>query len=64
MHIITLPTTLKKALLLQTLYLKKKEITIIGENMEKNKPSYTPCGNVNWYSHYGNQYGVYSKNEE
>ena len=25
--------------------------------MEKRKPSYTVDGNVNWYSHYGEQYG-------
>ena len=26
--------------------------------MEKREPSYTVGGNVNWYSHYGEQYGV------
>ena len=25
--------------------------------MEKKEPSYTVGGNVNWYSHYGEQYG-------
>ena len=25
--------------------------------MEKGEPSYTIGGNVNWYSHYGEQYG-------
>ena len=25
--------------------------------MEKRAPSYTVGGNVNWYSHYGKQYG-------
>ena len=25
--------------------------------MEKREPSYTVGGNVNWYSHYGEQYG-------
>ena len=29
-----------------------------GEGMEKREPSYTVSGNVNWYSHYGEQYGV------
>ena len=28
----------------------------------ENKPSYTPGGNVNWYSHYGKQYGGSLKN--
>ena len=26
--------------------------------MEKREPSYTVGGNVNWYSHYGEQYGI------
>ena len=26
--------------------------------MERREPSYTVGGNVNWYSHYGEQYGV------
>ena len=25
--------------------------------MEKREPSYTISGNVNWYNHYGEQYG-------
>ena len=25
--------------------------------MEKREPSYTVGGNVNWYSHHGEQYG-------
>ena len=29
---------------------------------EKNEPSYTVGGSVNWYSHYGKQYGGSSKN--
>ena len=27
-----------------------------GESLEKSEPSYTVTGNVNWYSHYGEQY--------
>ena len=27
------------------------------ENVEKREPLYTVGGNVNWYSHYGKQYG-------
>ena len=30
--------------------------------MEKREPSYTVGGNVNWYSHYGEQYGGSFKN--
>ena len=33
-----------------------------GEGVEKNKPSYTVGGNVNWYNHYGEQYGGSLKN--
>ena len=29
-----------------------------GEGVEKREPSYTVVGNVNWYSNYGEQYGV------
>ena len=28
-----------------------------GEGVEKREPFYTVGGNVNWYSHYGEQYG-------
>ena len=28
-----------------------------GEGVEKREPSYTVGGNVNWCSHYGEQYG-------
>ena len=33
-----------------------------GEDVEKRKSSYTLCGSVNWYSHYGKQYGDSLKN--
>ena len=32
--------------------------TICGEDVKKKEPSYTVGGNVNWYSHYGEQYAV------
>ena len=28
-----------------------------GEGVEKREPSYTVGGSVNWYRHYGEQYG-------
>ena len=28
-----------------------------GEGVAKREPSYTVGGNINWYSHYGEQYG-------
>ena len=30
--------------------------------MEKSEPYYTVSGNINWYSHYGEQYGGSLKN--
>ena len=33
-----------------------------GDGVEKREPSYTVGGNVNWYSHYGEQYGGSLKN--
>ena len=29
----------------------------VGKGVEKKKPSYTTDGNINWYNHYGEQYG-------
>ena len=28
-----------------------------GENVEKKEPAHSVGGNVNWYSHYGEQHG-------
>ena len=41
--------------------LKSLQITNAGEGVEKEL-SYTVGGNVNWYSHYGEQYGGSLKN--
>ena len=40
---------------------KRQEITIIGEGVEKRGPLCTAGGNVNWCSHYGEQYRGFSK---
>ena len=42
----------------------KKNLQTInaGEGVEKREPSCTVGGNVNWYSHYGEQYGGSLKN--
>ena len=37
--------------------IKKSTNNNAGEGVEKKEPSYTVDGNVNWYSHYGEQYG-------
>ena len=38
------------------------QITNAGEDVEKRKPSYAVDGNINWCSHYGEQYGDSSEN--
>ena len=41
---------------------KKNPQTITpGESVERREPSYTVGGNVNWYSHYGEQLGGFIK---
>ena len=42
--------------------IKKLQIINAGEGVEKRKPSYTVGGNVNWYSHFGEQDGGFLKN--
>ena len=37
------------------------QITNAGEGAEKRETSYTAGGNVNWYNHYGKQYGSTSE---
>ena len=41
---------------------KKLEIASVSEGMEKRDPLCTVGGNVNWYGHYGKEYGGSSKN--
>ena len=58
------PTQYYKAIILQ-LKMKKKlslQITNAREGVEKRELSYTVGGNINWYSHYGKQYGDSSRN--
>ena len=40
----------------------KKSTNNAEEDVEKRDPSYTVGGNVNWYNHYGEQYGGSLKN--
>ena len=42
--------------------LASQQITNAGEDVEKREPSYAIGGNVNWYNHYGKQYGNTSEN--
>ena len=56
-------TTVRYHLTLVRMAINKKLQTInAGEGVEKKEPSYTVGGNVNWYSHYGEQYGGSLKN--
>ena len=36
---------------------KRVQIINTGEGLEKRELSYIAGGNINWYSHYGEQYG-------
>ena len=38
-----------------------KQITSVGEDVEKKEPLYIVGGTVNWYSYYGKQHGGSSK---
>ena len=38
---------------------KNLQIINAREGMEKRKPSHTAGGNRDWYSHYGEQYGLF-----
>ena len=40
----------------------RKEITSVDKGVKKREPLCAVGGNVNWYSHYGEQYGSSSKN--
>ena len=42
--------------------LTSSQVTNAGEGVEKREPSCTIGGNVNWYNHYGKQYGGTSEN--
>ena len=48
----------------QSKWLSSKNLQTInaGEGVEKREFSYTVGGNVNWYNHYGEQYGGSLKN--
>ena len=42
--------------------IKKLQTINAEESVEKREPSYTVCGNADWYSHYGKQCGDFLKN--
>ena len=55
-------TTLRYHLtLLEWPSLTSQQITNAGEGMDKRVSSYTIGGKVNWYNHYGKQYGSTSE---
>jgi len=41
---------------------KNPQTTSAGESVEKRELSCSAGGNINWYSHYGRQYGDSLKN--
>ena len=38
-------------------FFKSLQTITAGEGVEKKEPSYTVDGNINWYNHYGQEYG-------
>ena len=42
--------------------IKNLQIVNAGEGVEKKEPSYLVGENVNWFNHYGEQYGSSLKN--
>ena len=46
---------------LEQLLSKKQEIKSVGEDVKKRESSYTVGRSVNYCSHYGKQYGEFSK---
>ena len=52
---------MKYLLALEWPSLKSQQTTNAREGAEKREPPYTVGGNVNWYNHYGKQYGDASK---
>ena len=40
---------------------KRKKIINLGKNVEKSKPLYTVARIITCHSHYGKQYGIFSK---
>ena len=61
---IQIKTTMKYHLTHQLEWASSENLQTInaGEGVEKREPSYTVGGNVNWYSHYGEQYRDSLKN--
>ena len=44
--------------------INKSTKTNAGGGVEKREPSCTAAGNLNWFSHHGNQFGGSLKNEK
>ena len=55
-------TTVRYQLTLDRMAVIKKSTNNAGDGVKKREPSYTTGGNVNWCSHYEEQYGSSSKN--
>ena len=55
-------TTMRYCLRPVRMAIIKKSTINAGEGMEKREPFYIACRIVNWYNHYGEQYGDSLKN--
>lgn len=55
-------TLMRNHLIPVRMALIKKEVTNVGDDMEKREHSYTVFGTINSSRSYGTQYGVSSKN--
>ena len=55
-------TTMKYHLTSVRMAITKKKIASADEVVEKKEPLCTVGGNVNWFIHYGKQYGTTSRN--
>ena len=56
-------TTMRYHIIPVRMAIIKKSTNNAGVGVEKREPSYTVGGDVNWYSHYGRQYGDSFKNK-
>ena len=59
---VQIKTTMRYLLTSVRMAIIKKNTTNVGEDVEKQEPSYTVGENVNWCNYCGKQYGVSSKN--
>ena len=62
MHIKTKYNMMYHLMLVRMTIIKCLQTIKTGDGVEKREPSYAVGGKVNWYNHYGEQYGDSFKN--